>query len=83
MRRGNCFIPSENGCFLKCVNYTSKKDLTNKNFKIAISNKRQTTVMSKCRIPDFSILNKMDVRVFDDKSKILHPRTVDEKIIGL
>ena len=49
----NCFIPSGNGCFLKCINYIFKKDFSTEYFEFIQSYKRRTNVMTRCRIPEF------------------------------
>ena len=49
----NCFMPSGNGCFLKCINYIFKKDFSMEYFEFKKSYKRRPNVMSRCRIPEF------------------------------
>ena len=49
----NCYIPSRNGCFLKCINYILRKDFSMEYFEFIQSYKRKTNVMTRCRIPDF------------------------------
>ena len=46
----NCYIPSGNGCFLKCINYIFKKDFSKEYFEFIKSYKRRPDVMSRCRI---------------------------------
>ena len=49
----NCYIPSGNGCFLKCINYIFDKDFSTEYFEFIQSYKRRTNVMTQCRIPEF------------------------------
>ena len=49
----NCYIPSGNGCFLKCINFIFNKDFNKEYFEFIKSYKRRTNVMPRCRIPEF------------------------------
>ena len=49
----NCYIPSENACFLKCISYIFKNDLSMEYFVFMQSYKRRTNVTTPCRILDF------------------------------
>ena len=49
----NCYIPSGNGCFLKCINYIFDRDFSTEYFEFIKSYKRRPNVMSRCRIPEF------------------------------
>ena len=49
----NCYIPSGNGCFLKCIIYIFDKDFSIQHFEFIKSYKRRPNVMARCRIPEF------------------------------
>ena len=76
----NCYIPSGNGCFLESINYIFKKDFSTEYFEFIKSFKRRTKVMTRCRIPEFCEKNKIDIGIYDPKSKRILPRTVKQRI---
>ena len=78
---GNCYIPSGNGCFLKCINYIFKRDFNTEYFEFIKSYKRRTNVMSRCRIPEFCNRYKIDIGIYDLNSKRILPWTVKQKNI--
>ena len=78
---GNCYIPSGNGCFLKCINYIFKRDFNTEYFEFIKSYKRRTNVMSRCRIPEFCNRYKIDIGIYDLNSKRVLPWTVKQKNI--
>ena len=77
----NCYIPSGNGCFLKCNNYIFKEDFSTEYFEFIQSYKRRTNVKTRCRIPEFCERYKIDIGIYDDKSKRILPRNVKQKNI--
>ena len=77
----NCYIPSGNGCFLKCINYIFDKDFITEYFEFIQSYKRRTNVMSQCRIPEFCKRNKIDIGIYYLKTKRILPQTVKQKNI--
>ena len=75
----NCYIPSGNGCFLKCINYIFDKVFSIEYFEFIKSYKRRPNVMARCRIPEFCKRYKIDIGIYDrDNGRIL-PRTVKQK----
>ena len=52
-KRRNCYIPSGNGCFLKCINYIFKKDFSLEYFEFIQSYKRRTNVMTRYKNTKF------------------------------
>ena len=76
-----CYIPSGNGCFLKCINYILDKDFSIEYFEFIKSYKRRPNVMSRCRIPVFCERYKIDIGIYDLNSKRILPRTVKQKNI--
>ena len=77
----NCYIPSGNGCFLKCINYIFDKDFSIDYFEFIKSYKRRPNVMARCRIPEFCARYKIDIGIYDLNSKRILPRTVKQKNI--
>ena len=75
----NCYIPSGNGCFLKCINYIFDKDFSIEYFEFIKSYKRRPNVMSRCRIPEFCERYKIDIGIYDLNSKRILPRTVKQR----
>ena len=77
----NCYIPSGNGCFLKCINYIFKKDFSTEYFEFIQSYKRRTNVMTRCRIPEFCNRYKIDIGIYNLNSKRILPWSVKQKNI--
>ena len=77
----NCYIPSGNGCFLKCINYFFDKDFSIEYFEFIKSYKRRPNVMARCRIPEFCKRYKIDIGIYDVNSKRILPWTVKQKNI--
>ena len=77
----NCYIPSGNGCFLKCINYIFDKDFSTEYFEFIKSYKRRPNVMARCRIPEFCKRYKIDIGIYDLNSKRILPWTVKQKNI--
>ena len=76
-----CYIPSGNGCFLKCINYIFDEDFSIEYFEFIKSYKRRPNVMARCRIPEFCKRCKIDIGIYDLNSKKILPRTVKQKNI--
>ena len=76
-----CYIPSGNGCFLKCINCIFDKDFSIEYFEFIKSYKRRPNVMARCRIPKFCKRYKIDIGIFDLNSKRILTRVVKQKNI--
>ena len=74
-----CYIPSGNGCFLKCNNCIFVKDFSIDYFELIKPYKRRPNVMTQGRIPEFCKRCKIDIGMYDDKSKKILPRTVKQR----
>ena len=74
-----CYIPSGNGCFLKCINYIFDKDFSTEYFEFIKSYNRRPKVMARCRIPEFCKRYKIDIGIYDLNSKRILPWTVKQK----
>ena len=77
----NCYIPSGNGCFLKCINFIFNKDFNKEYFEFIKSYKRRTNVMARCRIPEFCKRYKIDIGIYDLNSRRILPWNVKQKNI--
>ena len=77
----NCYIPSGNGCFLKCINYIFDKDFSIVYLEFIKSYKRRPNVMARCRIPEFCKRYKIDIGLYDLNSKRILPWTAKQKNI--
>ena len=77
----NCYIPSGNGCFLKCINYIFDKDFSIENVEFIKTYKRRPNVIARCRIPEFCKRYKIDIGIYDLNSKVILPWTVKQKNI--
>ena len=75
----NCYILVGNGCFLKCFNYIFKKDFSMEFFEIMQSYKRRTNVVFRCRKTKFCERYKVDIGIYDPKSKRILPRIVKRR----
>ena len=75
----NCYIPSGNGCFLKCNNYIFREDFSMEYFDFKQSYKRRTNVTTRCRIPEFCERYKIDVGIYDLKSNWIFLRNVQQR----
>ena len=77
----NCYIPSGNGCFLKCINYIFKADFSTEYFEFIKSFKKRTNVMTQCRIPEFCKRYELDIGIYNLNSERILPWTVKQKNI--
>ena len=75
----NCYIPSGKASFLKCINYNFKKDFSMEYFEFIQSYKRRPKVMTWWRIPEFGQRQKIDIAMYDLKSKRILPRSVKQR----
>ena len=75
----NCYIPSGNECFLKCINYIFKRDFSREYFEFIKSYKRRTNVMTRCRIPELCERYKIDIGIYDLNKQRILPRTVRQR----
>ena len=49
----NCYIPTSDNCFMKCINYSTGKDYTEKFLTFIRSEQRRSNVMTSTRIQPF------------------------------
>ena len=63
------YKPNGSGCFLKCKNYIFKNDFSMEYFESIQPYKERTNVMARCKIPEFCERYKIDIGIYDTKSK--------------
>ena len=77
----NCYIPSGNACFPKCIDYICKKNFSMENFEFIQSYRRKTNVLTRCRLPGICERYKKDTEIYDLKSKRKLPRKVKQRVV--
>ena len=77
----NSYIPSGNGCFLKCINNNFNENFRTEYFEFIQSYKRRTNVMAWCRISEFRKRYKIDIGIYDIKSTKILPSTLRQRDI--
>ena len=75
----NCYIPTSQNCFLKCINYLTGKDYKNEYFQFINSEGRRKSVMTLARIQPFCKKNNIDIGIYKQNEKRILPRTVTDK----
>ena len=73
----NCFIPTGNNCFLKCINYLTDKDYKKEYFEFIQNEDRRRNVMTSARIQPFVTKYGIDIGIFNGKE--ITPRTIKER----
>ena len=77
----SCHIPSGNGCFPECDEYSFMKDFTEEYFEFIQSYKRRNNVMAQYRIPEFCDPIKIHIGKYSVKRRRLLRRSVIERNI--
>ena len=78
--KGVCsYIPTGNGCFLKCINYIYNKDFTDEYYTFLKSFKRQTNVMLRARIPVFCKRVGIDIGFWSKEKICIMPQSCTER----
>ena len=73
----NCYIPTGNNCFVKCINYLTGKDYTSEYLEFINESDRRKNVMTLARIQPFVKKYEIDLGYFNGKE--VWPRTVKER----
>ncbi|ESO91888.1 hypothetical protein LOTGIDRAFT_163250 [Lottia gigantea] len=78
----NCYIPTDDNCFIKCVNYVLNKDLTNEfqNFINIFSKANRKGVMTSARINEFNKKCDITFQIYTHNNRNLRPTIVKGKI---
>ena len=77
----NCYIPTSGMCFIKRINYFTKKDYTEEFLAFIRSEKHRSGVMTTARIQPFCKKYNINIGYFNGKEIL--SRTVTQRIIAL
>ena len=77
----NCYIPTSGMCFIKCINYFSKKDYTEDFLTFIRSEQRRSNVMTSARIQPFCRKYNINIGCFDGTR--INPRNLTQRITSL
>ena len=61
----NCYIPTSGNCFIKCINYFTKKDYTQEFLNFIRTEQRRSNVMTFARIQPFSRKYIINIGCYD------------------
>ena len=64
-RGKNCYFPTSGHCFIKCINYFTKKDYTEEVLTFIRTEQRRSNVMTSARIQPFCKKNNINIGCFD------------------
>ena len=73
----NCFMPTGNNCFLKCINYLTGKDYKKEYFDFIANEDRRKNVMTTARVQPFDTQHGIDIGIFNGKQ--IKPESVKER----
>ena len=77
----NCYIPISAMCFIKCINYFTKKDYTEEFLTFIRSKQRRSNVMTSTRIQPFCKKYNINTGVFDGTR--INPRNLTQRNTSL
>ena len=77
----NCYIPTSGNCFIKCINYFTKKDYTEDFVTFIRAEQRRSNVMTIARIQLFCRKHSIKVGCYD--GFWVCPRNITQKNIAL
>ena len=77
----NCYIPTSGNCFIKCINYFTKKDFTEEFLTFVRTEQRRSNVMTSARIQPFCRKNNINIGCYDGFR--VCPRTITQRNIAL
>ena len=82
--RGNlCYIPEENECFRKCIEFIYKKDYSNEYHEFVIDSKRNKNIMTSAKIQPFCKKHNFNLSIYNINQQEILPRSVTERKICL
>ena len=73
----NCYIPISGMCFIRCINYFSKKDYTGEFSTFIGIEKYRSGVMTPAKIQPFCRKHNINIGYFDGKE--IWPRTITQR----
>ena len=77
----NCYIPTSGICFIKCINYFTKKDYTEDFLTFIRTEQRRSNVMTSARIQPFFIKHNINIGCYDGFR--VCPRIITRRNIAL
>ena len=77
----NCFIPPSGMCFIKCINYFTKKDYTEAFLNFIRSEESRSNVMTSARIQPFCKKYSINIGCFDGMR--INPRNLTQRNTSL
>ena len=73
----NCYIPISGKCFIKCINYFTKKDYTEEFLTFIRTEHRRSNVMTSARIQPFCKKYNINIGCFDGTR--INPRNLTQR----
>ena len=77
----NCYIPTNGNCFIKCINYFTKKDYTEKFLTFIRTEQRRSNVMTSARVQPFCRNHNIVIGCYDGFG--VCPRNIAQRNIAL
>ena len=82
--RGNlCYIPEENECFRKCLEFIYKKDFSKQYCDFIEESQRNKNIMTSAKIQPFCKKHNINLGVYNPKQQEILPRSFIERRICL
>ena len=80
--QGNlCYIPEENECFRKCLEFIYKKDFSQQYRDFVKESQRNKNIMTSAKIQPFCRKHNINLGVYNPKQQEILPRSVSERRI--
>ena len=76
-RGNNCFIPSKDYCFVKCINFLTGQDYKQQYLDFIRSEQRRSNTMTRARIQPSCTANNINLGYFDGER--VFPRSVTDR----
>ena len=77
----NCYIPTSGNCFIKCINYFTKKDYTEEFLTFFRAEKRRSNVMTSARFQPFCRKYNINIGCYDGFT--VCPRNITQRNTAL
>ena len=77
----NCYIPTSGNCFIKCINYFTRKDYTEEFLTFIRSEQRRSSVITSARVQPFCRKHNINIGCYDGFR--VCPRNIAQRNIAL
>ena len=77
----NCYIPTSGNCFIKCINYFTKKDYTEEFLSFIRTEQRRSSVMTSARVQPSCRKHNINIGCYDGFR--VCPRKITQRNIAL